>query len=71
MNNVLDRPVVSTAKWTPLSAPVDPLDTQRRMRAQSYLSGSLLVSERCPSGSCPALDTHQAIDVLTWAGIII
>ena len=46
-------------KWESLSAPVDPQETQIRIRAQSILSGPEL-------GVCPTLTIEQARDVLAW-----
>jgi hypothetical protein len=46
-------------KWTPLSAPIDPLDTVLISRAQSILSGPEL-------GTCPPLTVEQAKDVIAW-----
>jgi hypothetical protein len=42
-----------------LSAPVDPMETHDRMRAQSILSGPII-------GQCPPLTLEQARDVLRW-----
>jgi hypothetical protein len=47
--------------WGVLAEPVNPLETQLRMRAQSILSGPLI-------GACPTLTLSQARDVLAWAG---
>lgn len=52
------RPAVAKT-WGPLAAPVDPLETQTRIRAQSILSGPLL-------GACPPLTLAQAHDVMAW-----
>lgn len=62
--NVLRLPVKPKAErtWGRLSAPVHPLETMARIRAQSILSGSLI-----GGGACPPLTYDQALDVLTWA----
>lgn len=65
------RPCTSTQLWGRLSAPVDPAHDLIIMRAQSYLSGSLLASERAPGGACPPLTLAQACDVLAWAGLTV
>lgn len=59
------RPTAPGAAWGMLSAPVDPKETQIRIRAQSYLSGPLI------DGVCPTLTLSQARDVLAWAGITL
>jgi hypothetical protein len=53
-------------RWGALSAPVDPDETMRCMRAQSILTGSLIAGDLCPSGACPPLTLDQANDVLAW-----
>ena len=53
----VDRP------WGPLAAPVDPLETQLRMRAQSLLSGTRF---RDGGTGCPPLSIEQAHDVMRW-----
>ncbi|MDQ3040041.1 MAG: hypothetical protein M3R16_09635 [Pseudomonadota bacterium] len=47
-------------KWTPLSAPVDPMDTHCRYQAMSILHG--LVRDPLPDTAA------QARDVLAWHG---
>lgn len=59
------RPTAPGTPWGPQASPVDPKETQIRIRAQSYLSGPLI------DGVCPALTLEQAHDVLAWAGITI
>jgi hypothetical protein len=46
--------------WGPLAAPVDPLETVDRARAQS------LMSPTPKGGACPPLTLAQARDVLAW-----
>lgn len=52
------------AKWMALSAPVLPLETDQRMRAQSLLTG---LRFRDGSRSPDLLTIDQAQDVLRWA----
>jgi hypothetical protein len=52
-------PATKPRVWGPLAAPVDPLETQLRARAQSILSGPLI-------GQCPPLSIEQARDVVAW-----
>lgn len=49
--------------WGPLSAPVDPLDTFLRSRAQSVLTGFHF---RDGSSVAPFLPIEQARDVIAW-----
>jgi len=49
--------------WPKLSAPVFPMDTWHRMRAQSALCG---LRFRDGSTAAPVLTLEQARDVLAW-----
>ena len=51
---------VSDGIWGPLAAPVDPLETVARARAQS------LMTPTPRGGACPSLTIEQARDVLAW-----
>lgn len=46
--------------WGPLAAPVDPLETVLRIRAQA------LMTPTPRGGACPPLSIEQARDVLAW-----
>ena len=52
---------VRGGRWpADLGKPIDPQETQDRIRAQSILTGSLI------GGVCPTLTIEQARDVLAW-----
>jgi hypothetical protein len=51
------------APWPMLSAPIDPLETVLRYRAQSALTG---LPFRDGTTLCDALDIERARDVLAW-----
>lgn len=56
--------VRAARKWPPLAAPVFPMDTHMRSRAQSLLTGTRY---RDGSTNPDTLTLDQARDVLRWA----